>query len=309
MSMILAFIDLYKACMVGKRYANFQQEWLVNINKYFEVREDEEPESPCTDKKEQQKLWQKVTAAASESGHTVGNCDQRIVLSTLSYAVYDLMVDKVKDYKVADFKASGASTSIACNDESAITLKENDVNLYRYGGFALHSMIQKRTKAMQEKPRDTSLQRELTFLRHLLIPKQREKELPVPILELNQGGLHMVTPELLPFLRQLVEKVASKVNDEALKELGQQLIKTAKGELESDSELYKIFESCVSLSAYPECGQSMYREFCMKIIHARVNEYMIASEELELERAGKAVKVEQCLRDELKTFSALKSRT
>ena len=44
----------------------------------------------------------------------------------------------------------------------------------------------------------------------------------------------MVTPELLPFLRQLVEKVASKVNDEALKELGQ-LIKTAKGELESDS--------------------------------------------------------------------------
>lgn len=57
MRMILAFIDLYKACMVGKRYANFQQEWLVNINRYFEVREDEEPESPCTDKKEQQKLW------------------------------------------------------------------------------------------------------------------------------------------------------------------------------------------------------------------------------------------------------------
>ena len=49
-------------------------------------------------------------------------------------------------------------------------------------------------------------------------------------------------------------------------------------------------------------------EFCMKIIRARVNEYMIASEKVELERAGKAVKVEQCLRDELKTFSALKSR-
>ena len=62
--------------------------------------------------------------------------------------------------------------------------------------------------------------------------------------------------------------------------------------------------NCVSLSAYPECGQSIYR---MKIIHARVNEYMIVSEELELERAGKVVKVEQCLRDQLKTFSALKS--
>ena len=61
------------------------------------------------------------------------------MLSTLSYAVYDLMVDKVKDYKVADFKASGTSTSIARNDDSAITLKENNVNLFRYGGFALHS--------------------------------------------------------------------------------------------------------------------------------------------------------------------------
>ena len=46
----------------------------------------------------------------------------------------------------------------------------------------------------------------------------------------------------------------------------------------------------------------------MKVFHARVNEYMVASEEIELEKAGKAVKVEQCLRDELKTFSALKGR-
>ena len=44
----------------------------------------------------------------------------------------------------------------------------------------------------------------------------------------------------------------------------------------------------------------------MKVFHARVNEYMVATEEIELEKAGKAVKVKQCLRDELKTFSSLK---
>ena len=43
----------------------------------------------------------------------------------------------------------------------------------------------------------------------------------------------------------------------------------------------------------------------MKVFHARVNEYMVASEEIELE---KSVKAEHCLRDELKTFSALKGR-
>jgi hypothetical protein len=86
------------------------------------------------------------------------------------------------------------------------------------------------------------------------------------------------------------------------------LIKKVKGELESDNELYKMFEASTPVSVYPECGQRLYNEFCMKIFHARVNECMVASEEIELERAGKAIKVEQHLRDELKTFSALKSR-
>ena len=62
-------------------------------------------------------------------------------------------------------------------------------------------------------------------------------------------------------------------------------------------------------SDYPKkCVLRLCSEFCMKVFHARVNEYyyMIASEEIELEKTGKAVNVEQCLRDELKTFSSLK---
>jgi hypothetical protein len=133
-----------------------------------------------TDKQEQQKLWHKVTLAASEVGCTLDIRQQKIVFSTLSFVVFDLMVDKVKDYKVADFKQSGVKSSRVSSDESIITLKESNVNLYRYGGFALHSMIQKRTK---DKPIDPCFQTELRFLRHLS-------------------------------LRQLVEKVASKINDD-----------------------------------------------------------------------------------------------
>ena len=110
MSMILAFIDLYKACMVAKRYTNFQQEWLVNINKYFEVRRMKSQNLHALTNKN--KNCGKKSAAASESGHTLGIYEQRIVLSTLSYVVYDLMVDEVKDYKVADIKASGALAQV-----------------------------------------------------------------------------------------------------------------------------------------------------------------------------------------------------
>ena len=52
----------------------------------------------------------------------------------------------------------------------------------------------------------------------------------------------------------------------------------------------------------------MYKELTAKIFHARINEYMSATEEIELEQKGKAVRVEQSLRDQLKTFSGLKGR-
>ena len=86
------------------------------------------------------------------------------------------------------------------------------------------------------------MQRERTFLQYLLYQRrEREKELPNPIIELNQCGLYGVTPGLLLFLGHLVKKVASNVNDCTQKE---QLIKTSKQEshIESDEELYKVFE-------------------------------------------------------------------
>ena len=316
MGMILSFIDLYRECMKGKKYANMQQQWMMNINNYLQHEESvcsEAVTSSCTDKEEQYKLWYSVFNAAKKIGYTLVEREERIVVSTLCYAVYDLMVDKVKDYKVEQMvqtEITATATASSTSGASRIKLRESNVNLYRYGGFALHSMISKRNKAKQKSPQDPALlQTELKFLHSLRIPKDRWNELPGPILDLNQGGLHIVVPEMLPFLRNLVEKVASKVNDDTRQEHGQQLIKIAKREIENDTELLKSFETCIRKSEYPkECVLRLYSEFCIKVFHARVNEYMVASEEIELEKSGKAVKAEQCLRDELKTFSALKGR-
>ena len=297
MGMVLAFIDLYKACMKGKRFANFQQEWMVNINHYFEQPGDEQKSAEatgcfCTDKQEQNKLWHKVTEAASQAGYTLDIQEERIVASTLCYAIYDLMVDRVKDNKVHLSSESDAASACAdASRESAITLKENDVNLYRYGGFTLHSMIEKRNKSLQTGPKDSCVKLELDFLRGQLVQKERWKELPTPILDLNQGGLHMVTPEMLPFLRKLVEKMASKVNDEMRQEHGHQLIKLAKCEIESDGELNALFERCTATTHVhnlpKESEKKLFSEFCMKVFHARVNEYMIATEEIQSRKSCK----------------------
>ena len=314
MGMILAFIDMYTEYMKGKRFAYFQQQWMVNINKYFIESNDEQGSSGaclCSDRQEQHKLWRKVTEVASLAGYTLSIQDERILVSTLCYIVYDLMVDQAKDYKASlstESDATGACVG-ASGTESTITLKENNINLYRYGGFALHSMSEKRKRKLETEPKNYCVRLELRFLENQLIQKEDWDELPTPIKDLKQGGLHVVSPKMLPFLRQLVEKVASKVNDDMRQEYGHQVIKLAKQELESDSELHALFERCTaSTDVSKENEEKLFHEFSMKVFHARVNEYMIATEEIELEKAGKAVKVEQCLRDELKTFSALKGR-
>ena len=53
---------------------------------------------------------------------------------------------------------------------------------------------------------------------------------------------------------------------------------------------------------------SVLTELVHKVFHAQVNEYMNAAEEIKLEREGKAVRADQCLRDTLKTISSLTSR-
>ena len=142
MGMVLAFINLYREYMKGKKYANMQQEWMMNVNNYFEHEK-----STCyTDVEEQCKLWHTMLNTATKLGYTLDITEQRIVASTLCYTVYDLMVDTIKKYKVQQTlqsEASATATAPITSSASDIKLKENNVNLYRYGGFALHSMISK----------------------------------------------------------------------------------------------------------------------------------------------------------------------
>ena len=71
-----------------------------------------------------------MTEAASMAGYTLSTQDERIVL-TLCYAVYDQMVERVKDYKIhLSLESEANDACMATGSESAINLKENNVNLY-----------------------------------------------------------------------------------------------------------------------------------------------------------------------------------
>ena len=292
--MVNDYFRLLKLYSKGKRFALFEQAWMNRINDYF-VETD-----ICST------LWKNVLKKCE----CVGTIEeQRIVVSSLMYIVYDIMTVKVKDYKMeAGTDIDTTLTATYALDEEPVTVfVESNVSLYRYGGFALHSLLQK-YKQGKGGPNDAVV----TVLKQLIIKGEQLSMVPYGVQQLNQGGLVIMNPLMLPYLRALIEKVSSLVNKERCKEFGKQMIEAACTDIENDEEIASTYIQCVTIVGIDSSSivfPKIYNELSKKMFHARVNEYMTAAVEVELEKSGKAVKADQSLRDQLKTFSGMKTRT
>lgn len=198
--MITIYLRLLKQFSKGKWFALFEQAWLMHIEHYFTI--DVKSDSCYS-------VWKSV----------MDNCDcdcsieeQRIIVSTIAYIVYDDMTRKVKEYK------SHLQPSQLQIEEPAISLVESNVCLYRYGGFALHSLLQKykATKSCHD-----SHDHEMKIvLRQLTVKHHQMNLVPYGIQQLNQGGLVIMDPVMLPYLRALIEKISSLVNEDKCHESG-----------------------------------------------------------------------------------------
>jgi hypothetical protein len=117
---------------------------------------------------------------------------------------------------------------------------------------------------------------------------------------------------MLPYLREVITKVSTLVNEEKCQELGSYMLESACKAIETDEGLIHTFIKCVE-HAGVECLETtvlhlLHSKLSKKLFYARANEHMKASTELELEKKGKAVNAEQSLRDKLKTFSSIQNR-
>ena len=108
-----------------------------------------------------------------------------------------------------------------------------------------------------------------------------------------------MSSHMLPYLRIIVESVSSPINEDKYQQLGVHIIETV---CEGDAELFHAFVKCiqeshvnVELPLEESVIPKLHKELLKEIFHARVNEFMTASVEIELEKSGKAVPVEQCL--------------
>ena len=137
-AMVHKYIALLSTFVTGKRFAQFEQAWLCHIEDYF-------TETPITSEKVSVSLcsmW-KAVVHSIRSKPTLG--EQRIVLSTVAYTVYDLMTEKVKGYKT-EFATSAADHSSVVPVMSTCTPKcESNVSLYRYMVVLLYIPFSKST--------------------------------------------------------------------------------------------------------------------------------------------------------------------
>ena len=102
----------------------FEQEWFEHIHEY--MKEDSQ----------QSGLWKSVVSRAKV---VANEQDQRVVISTIAYLMHDMMAEKVKEFK-KELSYTEQPESSICSSEC---FTESMINLLRYGGFALHSMLLK----------------------------------------------------------------------------------------------------------------------------------------------------------------------
>ena len=121
------YLSLIRQYSKGKRFSQFEQAWLESIEIFFA------PENKCYS------LWKAVKERCKCDFDGIVT-EERIMISTVFYIVYDIMTGKVKEYKAG---LVHDNSDLIADEESTVAMVESNVSLYRYGGFALHSLLQK----------------------------------------------------------------------------------------------------------------------------------------------------------------------
>ena len=246
--------------------------------------------------KEMYDAWKILVQKAAACNCTISIDDQRVILATLSSIFFDLMSVKLKDKKMED----------TCPAQTTCTLyNESMVSIYRYSGFAIHSMVKNRKHSLKKSDEDKVLEA-------MMCKRDELDSVPKQVWDLSRGDLCTVSPKIIPFVQLLLKKITLNINEDQLKAKGHMMIELAKSTISSDAELLQVFDSCINDVNGDEfdkcCLKKIRMELMNKIINARINEFFKARKELELEANHKVVDAEQSLRDTLKTFSTVKSR-
>ena len=115
------------------------------------------------------------------------------------------------------------------SDTSAHPTGSDDVALYRLGGWALFSDIQKRKSRLKSPSRcKVGTKQELDVLHLFTIPKADKAQLPAALRYLDRGRLTFPRPCLLPFMRAVEQKMLELLNESIYARYGRRIFEVSK---------------------------------------------------------------------------------
>ena len=124
----------------------------------------------------------------------------------------------------------------------------------------------------ESKINKVDIEKEVELLMSIRVTEKEWDELPPATQYLQQGSLDIISPRMLPFLRSVVEKTTSLVNDERARQYGRDMIGLAQCEIEANATTISLFNEEASTTFTIDCKTCVCTELTCKIFHARVNE-------------------------------------
>lgn len=177
------------------------------------------------------------------------------MVSSVAYMVHDVMAGCIKKYKQEKSNERDATGQVVALEQPTEHLSESNVSLYR---FALHSLLQRYKGRKDSCSKDV-----MSFLKAMI---NEIKLLPDGIKLLDQGGLTIICPAMLPYLRVFIKKVAMTVSDEACCKYGKDMIDVASLTIEDDGTACKMFFDCIKEVGLDDVLTQVYDELSKKLV-------------------------------------------
>ena len=232
--------------------------------------------------------------------------DIRIYISCLlrsSFSCFQQLIIDVKSENVP-------KRQTICSSESF-----DDSSLYRIAGAALRKMLKKRYSAIFFSKLSTKRQnitKDETKLVKLLCFKKTEKQkhiekLPVGFKILDKGGLLVVKPRVLNFVRHFSRLYRINVNSTKYTLLGSQMLKLARIVVVNSKTTKSMFFDCSrhvsgTISFSDTVIQNVYKKFTEKLFNTLSNEFLKKLKFLSVNKA------QVMLRDKLKVLAFQKQK-
>ena len=299
--LVFGYVNLYKTHSKGKdKYAHFLVSWHELLSRF--AVEANGPEDA---------IW--CALVSSARGCSSDAEDRSAIVTGIAKAVYEQLTEMASQFQR---QRRGQTHSESMYPQAKESAPDDDASVIRVSGFALHSAISFRRRALLPKFKSKhssearrKFKRELELLQHM---KASDKSfVPQVVLFQDRGRLTIMHPAMLNFGRSLFSTVRSSLNYTSYQKSGSEVFKCTHECVLESKELLQRFKLGLekvthSTTQGPASGiedgilMNVYTTLVTKMLHTINNDFLKNLSLLDKIATGKGTDAKLLLRDKLK---------